>query len=50
MNTLIISIVERTGEIGTMRALGGEKSFIRGLFLAETLSPEHPLQPGGHAS
>jgi ABC-type lipoprotein release transport system permease subunit len=37
MNTLIINIVERTSEIGTMRALGGEKSFIRRLFLAETL-------------
>jgi putative ABC transport system permease protein len=36
-NTLIINIIERTGEIGTMRALGGEKSFIRGIFLAETL-------------
>lgn len=37
MNTLIINIVERTAEIGTMRALGGEKSFIRNLFLTETL-------------
>jgi putative ABC transport system permease protein len=37
MNTLIISIIERTAEIGTMRALGGEKSFIRSIFLAETL-------------
>jgi putative ABC transport system permease protein len=37
MNTLIINIIERTGEIGTMRALGGEKRFIRGIFLAETL-------------
>jgi putative ABC transport system permease protein len=37
MNTLIINIIERTGEIGTMRALGGEKSFIRGIFLSETL-------------
>ena len=37
MNTLIISIIERTGEIGTMRALGSEKSFIRRIFLAETL-------------
>jgi putative ABC transport system permease protein len=37
MNTLIINVVERTSEIGTMRALGGEKRFIRGLFLAETL-------------
>jgi putative ABC transport system permease protein len=37
MNTLIINIIERTGEIGTMRALGGEKGFIRGIFLSETL-------------
>jgi putative ABC transport system permease protein len=37
MNTLIINIVERTGEIGTMRALGGEKRFVRRLFLEETL-------------
>lgn len=36
-NTLIISIIERTGEIGTMRALGGERSFIRSIFLSETL-------------
>jgi putative ABC transport system permease protein len=36
MNTLIINIIERTGEIGTMRALGGEKRFIRRIF-AETL-------------
>jgi len=36
-NTLIISIIERTGEIGTMRALGAEKSFVRGIFLSETL-------------
>jgi ABC-type antimicrobial peptide transport system permease subunit len=36
-NTLIINIVERTAEIGTMRALGGEKSFVRRLFLTETL-------------
>jgi putative ABC transport system permease protein len=37
MNTLIINIIERTGEIGTMRALGGEKRFVRGIFLSETL-------------
>jgi putative ABC transport system permease protein len=36
-NTLIISIIERTAEIGTMRALGGEKSFIRRILLSETL-------------
>ncbi len=37
MNTLIINITERTAEIGTMRALGGERRFIRNLFLGETL-------------
>ncbi|HEQ72107.1 MAG TPA: FtsX-like permease family protein [Spirochaetia bacterium] len=37
MNTLIINIIERTNEIGTMRALGGEKRFIRALFLTETV-------------
>jgi ABC-type lipoprotein release transport system permease subunit len=37
MNTLIINIVERTGEIGTIRALGGEKGLIRAIFLSETL-------------
>ncbi len=36
-NTLIINVVERTAEIGTMRALGTDKSFVRSLFLAETL-------------
>jgi putative ABC transport system permease protein len=36
-NTLIINIIERTPEIGTMRALGGEKGFVRSLFLTETL-------------
>ena len=37
MNTLIINVVERTSEIGTMRAVGADKSFVRGVFLAETL-------------
>lgn len=37
MNTLIINVVERTAEIGTMRAVGADKSFVRGVFLAETL-------------
>jgi len=35
MNTLIISVLERTAEVGTLRALGGEKGFITGLFLWE---------------
>jgi putative ABC transport system permease protein len=38
MNTLIINVTERTAEIGTMRAMGCEKSFVRGLFLAEALA------------
>lgn len=38
MNTLVISVIERTGEIGTMRALGAKKSFIRAMFLTETLT------------
>jgi putative ABC transport system permease protein len=46
MNTLIINIVERTSEIGTMRALGGEKRFIRRLFLAETLLLNIPFSLG----
>jgi ABC-type lipoprotein release transport system permease subunit len=49
MNTLIINIVERTSEIGTMRALGGEKSFIRRLFLAETLLLNIPFSLGAMA-
>jgi putative ABC transport system permease protein len=35
MNTFVISVIERTGEIGTMRAIGADKSFIRKLFAAE---------------
>jgi putative ABC transport system permease protein len=37
MNTLIINVTERTAEIGTMRAIGGDKSFIRGIFVTEAL-------------
>jgi len=37
MNTLIINVVERTAEIGTMRAIGADKSFVREVFLAETI-------------
>ncbi|HUX42317.1 MAG TPA: FtsX-like permease family protein [Rectinemataceae bacterium] len=38
MNTLVISVIERTGEIGTMRALGAPKGFVRKMFLTETLA------------
>ena len=38
MNTLIVSVIERTGEIGTMRALGAGRSFIRKLFFTESIS------------
>ncbi len=37
MNTLIVSVIERTSEIGTMRALGAQKSFIWRMFISETL-------------
>lgn len=38
MNTLLISVIERTGEIGTMRALGAQKGFVRRMFLVETIT------------
>jgi putative ABC transport system permease protein len=37
-NTLVISVIERTGEIGTMRALGAGRGFVREMFLIETLA------------
>lgn len=37
MNTLVIAITERMGEIGTMRAIGAQKSFVRKMVLLETL-------------
>lgn len=36
MNTFVISVIERTGEIGTMRAIGADRRFIRLLFAAES--------------
>lgn len=36
MNTLVVSVMERTSEIGTMRALGAQKSFVVKMFVAET--------------
>jgi len=38
MNTMVVSIIERTSEIGTMRALGAQKSYIRRIFMTETLT------------
>ena len=38
MNTLVISVIERTSEIGTMRALGAQKPFVWLMFLVETLT------------
>ena len=37
MNTLVISITERIPEIGTMRALGAGKNFVRLMIVSETL-------------
>ncbi|HUZ18073.1 MAG TPA: FtsX-like permease family protein [Spirochaetia bacterium] len=38
MNTLVISVIERTPEIGTMRALGAQRGFIWRMFMVETLT------------
>lgn len=38
INTLVVSIIERTKEIGTMRALGAQKPFIWKMFVAEILT------------
>lgn len=37
MNALVISVLERSSEIGTMRGIGAGSSFIRRLFVAESL-------------
>lgn len=37
MNALVISVFERMPEIGTMRGIGADKSFIRKLFIAESM-------------
>lgn len=37
MNTLVIAITERMGEIGTMRAIGAQKRFVRRMVYLETL-------------
>ena len=36
MNTLIINVLERTGEIGTLRAMGAEKGFVAVVFMWES--------------
>jgi len=36
MNSLVMSVFERTAEIGTMRAIGARRGFIRWLFIVET--------------
>ena len=38
MNTMTVSVIERTGEIGTMRAIGAEKKFVQKLFYTEAVS------------
>lgn len=37
MNTLVISVTERAAEIGTMRAIGAQKSFVRNMIACETI-------------
>ncbi len=38
MNTLVISVTERIGEIGTIRAIGGQKRFVRRMITTEVLT------------
>ena len=37
MNALVISVLERSSEIGTMRGIGAGRAFIRKLFIAESM-------------
>ena len=37
MNTLVISVTERFGEIGTVRAIGGQRGFVRSMITLEVL-------------
>jgi putative ABC transport system permease protein len=37
MNTLVISVTERISEIGTIRAIGGQRNFIRNMITSEVL-------------
>lgn len=36
MNTIVISVTERIAEIGTMRAMGAQKGFVRSMIMLET--------------
>ncbi len=47
MNTLIINVLERTAEIGTMRALGATRGFVRRVLVAETLILNVPSSIAG---
>ena len=38
MNTLVISVTERISEIGTMRAIGARKGFVRSMIGSETVT------------
>lgn len=38
MNTLVISVTERIPEIGTIRAIGGSRTFVRKMIMWETLT------------
>ena len=37
VNALVLSVIERTGEIGAMRAIGASRNFVLSLFMAESL-------------
>jgi len=37
VNSIVVSVMERTGEIGTMRAIGASRSFISAMFIFETM-------------
>jgi putative ABC transport system permease protein len=37
MNTLVISVTERMAEIGTVRAIGGQRNFVRSMITVEVL-------------